>query len=67
MRDDPNLSLGIFPARTRFLTTVLGEQIHISVSRDTGRMLLWPLKGSRNMPEANEDAAPVGLPGLIVT
>ena len=30
-------------------------------------MLFSPFSGSRKIPEAKEDAAPVGLPGLTVT
>ena len=65
--DSPNFSFEIFDAKMRFLTTVLGEQTHISVSRDTGRIDLSPFNGSRKIPEAKDEAAPVGLPGLTVT
>lgn len=51
----------------KFLTTVRGEQIQISRSFETGKVHFSPFKGSRNIPEAKEDAAPVGLPGLTVT
>lgn len=54
-------------AMIRFLTTVLGEQIQISRSVETGKMLFSLFNGSRKIPEAKEDAAPVGLPGLTVT
>ena len=67
MRVPENLSFGMSRAIIRFLTTVLGEQIQISRSLETGKMLFSPLSGSRKMPEAKEDAAPVGLPGLTVT
>ena len=30
-------------------------------------MLFSPFSGSRKMPEANDDAAPVGFPGLTKT
>ena len=62
-----NISFGISRAIIKFFTTVLGEQIQISRSLETGRMLFSPLSGSRKIPEAKEDAAPVGLPGLTVT
>ena len=62
-----NFSLGMSRAIIRFLTTVLGEQIQISRSLETGKTLFSPFNGSRNIPEAKEDAAPVGLPGLTVT
>lgn len=61
-----NFSFGVSRASMRFLTTVRGEQIQISRSLETGKMLFSPLSGSRKIPEAKEDAAPVGLPGLIV-
>ena len=67
IRVPENFSFGMSRARIRFLTTVRGEQIQISNSLETGRMLFSPFNGSRNMPEAKEDAAPVGLPGLTVT
>ena len=62
-----NFSLGMSRAIIRFLTTVLGEQIQISRSLETGKILFSPFNGSRKIPEAKEDAAPVGLPGLTVT
>lgn len=62
-----NFSFGISRASIRFLTTVLGEQIQISRSLETGKMLFSPFSGSRKIPEAKEDAAPVGLPGRTVT
>ena len=51
----------------KFLTTVLGEATHNLTSLETGRIAFLPLNGSRKIPEAKEDAAPVGLPGLTVT
>lgn len=60
------ISFGISRAMIRFLTTVLGEQIQISRSFETGKMLFSPFNGSRKIPEAKEDAAPVGFPGLTV-
>ena len=66
MRVPGNFSFGISRAVIRFLTTVLGEQIQISRSFETGKMLFSPFNGSRKIPEAKEDAAPVGLPGLTV-
>ena len=67
IRVPKNFSFGMSLASIRFFTTVLGEQIHISRSFETGKMLFSPFSGSRKIPEAKEDAAPVGLPGLTVT
>lgn len=62
-----NFSFGISRTSIKFLTTVLGEQIQISRSFETGKMLFSPFSGSRKIPDAKDDAAPVGLPGLTVT
>lgn len=62
-----NFSFGMSFAFIRFLTTVLGEQIHISRSFETGKIAFSPLRGSRNIPEAKDEAAPVGFPGLTMT
>ena len=65
--DPVKLDLGILDANTRFFTTVLGEHIHSLKSLETGRTLFSPFNGSRNMPEAKEEAAPVGVPGRTTT
>ena len=67
IRDPESFSFGTSRAIIKFLTTVLGEQIHISRSFETGKMLFSPFNGSRKIPEAKDDAAPVGLPGLTTT
>lgn len=63
VRDNPNFSFAIVLAKTRFRTTVFGEQIHISRSSSTGKILSSPLSGSLTIPDANEDAAADGAPG----
>ncbi|MCJ1304147.1 hypothetical protein MMC08_006959 [Hypocenomyce scalaris] len=60
-------SFGISLASTKFLTTVLGEQIHISSSLETGNVLFSPISGSRKIPEAKLDAPPEGAPGVTTT
>ena len=67
IRDPESFSFGTSRASIKFLTTVLGEHIHISRSFETGKMLFSPFNGSRKIPEAKDDAAPVGLPGLTTT
>ena len=62
-----NFSFGISRAIIKFLITVLGEQIQISRSGETGKLLFSPFSGSRKIPEAKDDAAPVGFPGRTVT
>ena len=59
--------VGILLAMIKFLTTVLGEQTHRLRSFETGRIAFSPFKGSLKIPEAKDDAAPVGFPGLTVT
>ena len=58
---------GISLAFTKFLTTVAGEQIHISVSLATGNTAGRPLNGSRMISLAKLLAACVGFPALTVT
>jgi hypothetical protein len=44
-------------------TARFGERIHTPVVSGTGHSASTPLRGSRMMPLANEDAARFGLPG----
>ena len=47
-------------------TIARGDATHIAVSSGTGSTASTPLSGSRMMPEAKPEAAPLGVPGRTV-
>ena len=49
------------------LMVLLGEETECDTLSSTGQTDGMPAKGSRMMPLKKEDAAPLGLPGLMVT
>lgn len=59
----PYADSGIFPAINRLLMIVLVEQTQSLRLRGTDSTLFSPFRGSRIIPEQNDDAAPVGFSG----